>query len=187
MATKRSRRPWMGADGVSFFEYQQRMRQQQAQPAPVPPAPEARPRSLFEVFYGAPETPAAQAPARPAIPTRPAFEKRRQIDPGQYFDMAGLWEHIRGLRRDPAFRPPTGILQVSGPIADPLASALATSAYFQMDPSRIRMSPDPWRDYLDPFLLDLMTAMNQTKPGDVPGSVRFERAPDFSLWMVYQG
>lgn len=186
---KSGARPWMGADGFSFHEYQERVRQQQAQPQPPGPAPAQGPTpSLFEVFYGREAAAAAAASVpvpRPAAPARPTFEKRPRVDPNQFFDVAGLWEHVRGLLRDPAFRPPAPLARISGPITDPLASALETAAYFQLDPTRVRLSVEPWRDILDPFLIDLMGALNSTKPADVPGTIRFERAPDSSFWMVY--
>jgi hypothetical protein len=186
---KKSRQPWLGADGYSFHEYQERMRQQ-AQPAPAAapaPAPSGSFADVHRVLFGIPEPSVPVAPSRPGALTRPAFEKRERADPNKYFDMAALWEHIRNLRKDPAFRGGAPIVQITGPIQDPLGSALETAAYFKLDPMRVRAAMEPWRDMLDPFLMELMTALNATKPGDVPGGLRFERAGDLSFWLVYQG
>lgn len=158
-------------------------------PAPFPvakPTP-VRP-DIWERIWGVPAgTPPPPAPTAPK-PTVPPAWIRPAVDPAQYFDLNGLFNHVKGLRQAPNWTRPAMVplLQIARPTRDPLQAALEAGRLFRIPDAEIsRHGQNAWQYVIDPFVKQLEQALNLAKPGELPGLFRFEFAGDGSFGLGY--
>jgi len=158
--------------------------------APEQPVGGSPSGSMWERMFGVP-TPAARtvAPPKAAAPKAPAPAfVRPAVDPGQYYDVKALFEYVRGVRQDPAWRPPASVplQQLARPTQDPLQAALEVGRFFKMDPAELsKYGPNAWQYLVEPFVRSVAQAVNLAKPPDLPGSFQFTFANDGSFGFGY--
>lgn len=138
-------------------------------PPPPPPPREAPPRAESQ---------------RAARPTEPPA-----VDPSRWFDQGRIWNAVHAAREDRRYRPgyPVAIVQVSPPIPDDARRAEELIRFFGVpasDAGRFR-GQELWTRLLNPFLEELTYGLNYGKPREIPGGVKFQKAPDGSFWLAY--
>lgn len=147
---------------------------------------------VFTIF--APGGRAAAGPERQAPP--PPRQERSQrsappeVDPSVWFDQSRIWNAVQTVRQDSRFRvgSPVAVVQVSNPIPDDQKRAEEMIRFFRIPRQDVeRYQPSQyWPGLLNPFLDELAYAINYAKPREIPGTIRFQKAPDGSMWMAYQ-
>lgn len=198
MAKKKHHRMGRDEEEISFWDWL-RLRPPAERPRPELPPPPPRPgepEAFWMTFFGRPRpleeaVPAAPAP-RPAAPPprqagQPAWVKP-SVDPGQYFDLKGLFDYVRSSRQAPGWRPPASLplLQVISRTPDPVRAASLAARFFRIPESEVsRYREDAWEFVIEPFVRELERALNVTKPAEIPGAFRFEFAADGSYGLAY--
>jgi hypothetical protein len=133
---------------------------------------------IADIMFG----PAPQK--KPKGPEGPSFVKRRAVDPGEWFELAPMWDHLaKQLQNAPS----------GGPIRIPVqkvtdsglseSQALAQAAYF-FGRERTIVGLDTsaaWSRILD----DVEAALNSLKPKELPGRMRFDVSDDSALTLFY--
>jgi hypothetical protein len=182
------RKPMMGVEGPSFFDFQQQKKAEQ-KPGSVPP----KKKFLESIFGPSPEQPPAGGPRPISIPEgrlRPGFQHRGfgYVDPNQWFEVAGIWDFVQRTRSSgsgwPVFvvdvltRPTYNVSQSAGEIAQLFGIPASSFQGLSLE--------DYWTQVIGPFFENLERGINSMKPFTIPGSIRFDMNPEGSLLLVYQ-
>lgn len=153
---------------------------------------------IFDIFAPGSRRagPSAREPQRDyqASPPPRAEQRRRsgppEVDPSVWFDLNRIWGAVKTVRQDPRFRvgSPVAVVQVSNPIPDDIRRAEEMIKFFRIPRQDVeKFQPSEyWSKLLNPFLEELAYSINDAKPVQFPGSIRFQKAGDGSMWMAYQ-
>lgn len=192
---KKKHRSNIGAPPSFFEAFIPHERPPMAPPPPAAsiPQPGAPTASPWELLFGRP-IPIGRPPAKPAAPPKPAGPPtwvRPSVDPGQFFDLKGMFEYVRSIRQSPNWKPPTSapLLQVARPTKDAIQAAVEVGRFFKISDAEVaRYGAQAWQYVIEPFVRELERALNLLKPAELLGSFKFDFGSDgaFALGYVEQ-
>lgn len=176
----------------SFFDPYGGLPRDPSSGAPPPPGegqPAAGPGGQWEQMFGQPVPVGrgAAKPTTPQMPTQPGFI-RPSVNIEKYFDVNALFEHIKGVKKSPTWKPPTTapLVSLAEPTTDDFLRSIQVGRFFNLPDGEInRYGANAWRYMILPFIQKVEQALNLKKPEDLPGSFKFDFASDGSFGLGY--
>lgn len=163
------------------------------QPQPEPQGaglPTTGPGSLWELMYGPPQKIGPRT-ATKAPPPRPAAQQtfmRPTVDVDKYMDTKGLFEFVRKMKADPAWRAgiEAPLLTLANPSTDPMQVTFEVAQQFKLPEAEIqRYGANAWQYLIEPFVRQLEKSLNLMKPSELPGTFKFQFGRDRSYGLSY--
>lgn len=142
---------------------------------------------IFDDLFGPKpqDKPKAAPPAKGML--RPSFVKKAVINVDQWFDIDALWEYVKTQMKTA----PRGskielpVAQITHPGLDEASAAIETARFFGKERDIEGLDSKMAWNRLTPTLDDIEEVLNNKKPSDLRGRLRFDVAPDSSLTLFY--
>lgn len=141
--------------------------------------------SLVELMTGIPEDEPA---GRGKGIAKPSFVKRHKVNVDTWFDVDGLWKEVqKAVGKAYSFgKIEIPVLQITHPGVTTEEAAYETAAFFGKEGDISRFdAQDAWNRMLIPFLDAVEETLNEKKPKELGGKLRFDVAEDQSLTLFY--